>query len=392
MKNANFTVVRNAAYTAGSIEIRERHNERGNENYYNADIIPERKNLNVHFKENHSPDGGPETYQDIFNRMIDGGVIVKRGLKADAKVFDELIFDVNTNYFDENGGYDFAKKFYEEAYRAAVNEVGGEQYILSAIMHADERNSALSEKLGRDVYHYHLHVVYVPVVEKEILWSKRCKDPALVGKVKETIPQISHSKKWPKYKDETGKWVNSYSLLQDRFYDHMKEAGYDGFERGERGSTAEHLDVLDFKIQQDRKEIDTLSEQKEKKQKEVDNLIQKTKVIGGVSATHDEIDKMAKPGKSGSNVIVANADWKRISDTAKRCALLDEKMKDLNKQITTLRQERATWKANYTRLWGEVKDFIQAIRRFPSRLLDFIREQLHINPVQNKNKSHEEVI
>ncbi len=39
---------------------------------------------------------------------------------------------------------------------------------------------------GRDVYHYHLHVVYIPVVEKQILWSKRCKDKALRGTVKET--------------------------------------------------------------------------------------------------------------------------------------------------------------------------------------------------------------
>ena len=63
-------------------------------------------------------------------------------------------------------------------------------------MHADERNRAMSEALGEDVYHYHLHVVYIPVVEKEIRWTKRCKDKSLVGKVKETIMQVSMSKKW----------------------------------------------------------------------------------------------------------------------------------------------------------------------------------------------------
>ncbi len=63
-------------------------------------------------------------------------------------------------------------------------------------MHADEINRAMTEALGREVYHYHLHVVYVPVVEKQILWSKRCKDKALVGTVKETVMQVSRSKKW----------------------------------------------------------------------------------------------------------------------------------------------------------------------------------------------------
>ena len=52
----------------------------------------------------------------------------------------------------------------------------------------------MSDALGQDVYHYHLHVVYIPIVEKQILWSKRCKDKSLVGTVKETIQQVSMSK------------------------------------------------------------------------------------------------------------------------------------------------------------------------------------------------------
>ena len=62
---------------------------------------------------------------------------------------------------------------YADAYKAAIEIVGGEQYILSAVMHADERHRAMSEALGEDIFHYHLHVVYIPVVEKQILWSKR---------------------------------------------------------------------------------------------------------------------------------------------------------------------------------------------------------------------------
>ena len=71
-----------------------------------------------------------------------------------------------------------------------MQEVGGERYILSAVMHVDERNKSLSEELGRDVHHYHLHVMYIPVVEKEIRRSKRCKDKTLVGTVKEVILSI----------------------------------------------------------------------------------------------------------------------------------------------------------------------------------------------------------
>ena len=100
-------------------------------------------------------------------------VISTRGLKKDAVHFCELLFDVNSAYFHNHGGYEFAKQFYADAYKAAVDIVGGEQYILSAVMHADELNSALTEKLGYPVYHYHLHVVALPVVEKEIRWNSR---------------------------------------------------------------------------------------------------------------------------------------------------------------------------------------------------------------------------
>lgn len=159
----------------------QRHNERENEVYSNPDVVPERACYNVHYKVPVS------SYQEMFQQMEKEGVISTRGLKEDADHYCELVFDVNSAYFHNHGGYEFAKKFYEDAYRAAVKIVGGERFILSAVMHADERNSAMSEALGQDVYHYHLHVVYVPVVEKQILWSKRCKDPALVGTVKETV-------------------------------------------------------------------------------------------------------------------------------------------------------------------------------------------------------------
>lgn len=72
----------------------------------------------------------------------------------------------------------------------------GTDNIISAVMHADELNTALTEEYGKPIYHYHLHVVAIPVVMKEVKWTKRCKDKSLVGTTKEIINQVSHSKKW----------------------------------------------------------------------------------------------------------------------------------------------------------------------------------------------------
>ena len=184
------TLARNRDLSANDIKNAQAHNEREKETYSNPDIVLEQSNRNIHFKQ---PTG---SYTEMFDQLKKDGVISTRGLKEDATTYCELLFDVNSAYFYNHGGYEFAKKFYTDAYQAAVEIVGGEQYILSATMHADERNRAMSEALGEDVYHYHLHVVYIPVVEKQILWSQRCKDKSLIGTVKETIMQVSRSKKW----------------------------------------------------------------------------------------------------------------------------------------------------------------------------------------------------
>ena len=240
----------------------QEHNEREKDSYSNQDIDTTQTHRNVHFKK------PTDSYAAMFDQMIADGVISTRGLKADAVKYGELLFDVNSAYFHNHGGYEYAKQFYADAYKAAVEIVGGEQYILSAVMHADERNRAMSEALGEDVYHYHLHVVYIPVVEKEIRWTKRCKDKSLVGKVKETVMQVSMSKKWasqPAVDNATGEPLRtakgkpvlrkSYSVLQDDFFQQMRSAGYTDLERGERGSSEEHLTVTQFKVKCERERL-----------------------------------------------------------------------------------------------------------------------------------------
>ncbi len=256
----NYAVARVQQYTKASIGKSERHIERKNENYENMNLDLSQTPRNIHFQS-----CGDLTYNATLDKMIEEGSVSLRGLKPDAKLFDEMIFDVNSAYFEEHGGYDYACRFYEEVFRFAQKEYGPEN-ILSAVMHADELNSALTEKLGYPVYHYHLHVVALPVVEKEVRFSKRCKEPELVGKVKEIIHQISHSKKWASQKvtDEDGKShiIKSYSLLQDRFFEHMRDAGFEDFERGERGSTAQHLSVTEFKVKQEQQRLADITDEK----------------------------------------------------------------------------------------------------------------------------------
>ena len=322
--------------TADDLAKVQEHNEREKDSYSNQDIVPERSSLNIHFKE---PTAG---YEEMFTQMEQDKVISTRGLKADAVKYGELVFDVNSAYFYNHGGYVFAKQFYADAYKAAVEVVGGEQYILSAVMHADERNRAMSEALGEDVYHYHLHVVYIPVVEKQILWSKRCKDEALRGTVKETITQVSRSKKWESKPvlDEDGipmlnakgKKIlrSSYSVLQDDFFHFMRATGYTDVERGERGSTEEHLTVTQFKVQAEQQRLEAVTGQvadaeqslentrvaTEKQKKKLEALQKETKAARATALTVQDIEAMGKRATFGNNITLTPDECRTLKDYA----------------------------------------------------------------------------
>ena len=381
------TVARNQDLeTPADVAKVQEHNEREKDSYSNQDIVPGRTSLNVHFR------APTDDYVKMFEQMEQDGVISTRGLKPDAVKCGELIFDVNSAYFYNHGGYEFAKQFYADAYKAAVEIVGGEQYILSAVMHADERNRAMSEALGEDVYHYHLHVVYIPVVEKQILWSKRCKDEALRGTVKEMIMQVSRSKKWeskPVLDAEGNPMLNakgkkilksSYSVLQDDFFYAMRSAGYTDVERGERGSTEEHLTARQFKVQAEQQRLDAVTGQvaqaeqslenakaaTEKQKKRLEVLQRETKTAKTIALTVQDIEAMGKKNSITGNISLTPDQ----SDTLKRYAvngiIANADNKRLKEKLASAEKTASIWKQRYE----AVNDKYQELKKKAQPYLD----------------------
>ena len=379
------TVARNQDLeTPADVAKVQEHNEREKDSYSNQDIVPERTALNVHFK---SP---TDDYVKMFEQMEQDGVISTRGLKPDAIKYGELVFDVNSAYFYNYGGYEFAKQFYADAYKAAVEIVGGEQYILSAVMHADERNRAMSEALGEDVYHYHLHVVYIPVVEKQILWSKRCKDEALRGTIKEVITQVSRSKKWeskPVLGEDGNPMLNakgkkilksSYSVLQDDFFNFMRNAGYTDVERGERGSTEEHLTVTQFKVHAEQQRLEAVTGQvaqaerslenakaaTEKQKKKLEALQKETKTAKTVALTVQDIEAMGKKATFGNNITLTPDECRTLKDYAvSSFAEKAEKIK-YKQKFEQAEKSAKTWKQRYDALHEQYQELKKKAQPF----------------------------
>ena len=398
------TVARNQDLeTPDDVAKIQEHNEREKDSYSNQDIVPERTTLNVHFK------APTDDYVKMFEQMEQDKIISTRGLKPDAVKYGELVFDVNSAYFYNHGGYEFAKQFYADAYKAAVEIVGGEQYILSAVMHADERNQAMSEALGEDVYHYHLHVVYIPVVEKQILWSKRCKDESLRGTVKETITQVSRSKKWdckPVLDENGNPMINakgkkilksSYSVLQDDFFQFMRAAGYDDVERGERGSTEEHLTVTQFKVQAEQQRLEAVTGQvaqaeqsledakaaTEKQKKKLEALQKETKAVKTVALTVQDIEAMGKKVKFVNNITLTPDECDTLKRYATNGIIINAENERLKGKLESAQKSASIWKqrceeANkkYQELKQKAQPFLDALEVASEKVWAFINSIL----------------
>lgn len=394
MEKTNYSVARVQTYTRASILKAERHNERKNTTYSNMNIDLAQTQNNVHYKKCNS------TYNERLKEMINTGDVSLRGLKDNAKVFDEIIFDINSDYFEQNGGYEFAKEFYEKAFHFAEQEMGAKN-IISAVMHADELNTALTEEYKKPIYHYHLHVIAIPTVRKEIKWSKRCKDKSLIGTTKEIINQVSHSKKWksqqatdlqgnPLY-DEKGKaiLIKSYSLLQDRFFQYMSDSGYRGFIRGLKGSTAEHLSDLEFKSKKESEKLEAITDkvkqqqekfaennstiedsekQKSKMQQELNEIKQDINNYKGYKGDIDSID-VGKSKLFGKKVELDTDDYQNLVKYAKKGVVADV-------EITKLKDENNKLKNDFNELKEKTKEFIRAIAYAPAKVMNFFKSLL----------------
>ncbi len=409
MSKTNYSVARVKTRTRASVGKFERHIERKNEHYENMNVDLSRTPMNVAYKS-----CGGLTYNEYLDKLVAEKTVSFRGLKADAKVFDEMILDVNSDYFERHGGYEYAKRFYEEAFHFA-EKVYGSEHIISAVLHADEQNTALSEKYGRPIYHYHMHIIALPVVDKEVLWTKRCKDKALVGTVKEVIHQISHSKKWKseQAKDEQGEsMVNekgkpillpSYSILQDRFFEHMQEAGFTDFERGEKGSTAENLSSTAFKVQEETKRLAHIEQQ----------IQEKTVRLGDAEKsfmTFAEIDSSGKKGLTGK-YSVSSADYKKLTDLAKRSYAAESDVEKIKREYHSLYQEnfRLQQRVNYleralSELEEKCRPYLEALKAAPQKVKEFIdniletvrlkkkpEKDIFYEPIKNPKRKEENV-
>ena len=173
---------------------------------------------------------------------------------------------------------------------------------------------------------------------------------------------------------------SSYSVLQDDFFHAMRSAGYTDVERGERGSTEEHLTVTQFKVQAEQQRLDAVTGQvaqaeqslenakaaTEKQKKRLEALQRETKTAKTIALTVQDIEAMGKKNSITGNISLTPDQ----SDTLKRYAvngiIANADNKRLKEKLASAEKTASIWKQRYE----AVNDKYQELKKKAQPYLD----------------------
>jgi hypothetical protein len=310
----SYAIIRNENHKVNAVPLLERHNERHNKNYSNKDIDLSRSHLNYHLKQVQA-DSYLKEFDRIRTRQELKGNLRLHGEKQ-STILCEFIITSDNEFFDRLGA-DKTKRFFEDAYDFVTAKVGGEQYVVSAVVHMDEATP-------------HMHVSFIPVVQGKDRKDHPCK-------------RINCSEFW--------KGRDSYSRLQDEYFDFISNCGYI-LERGEKGSTFEHLSVAEFKLKKTEEQLNEVTEQLSEIEK-IENVSVKNLPLNTVALKKSDYEKLYSAAKG--YVTSKKAEIENVNLKAK-CQNLQTENEALKKENNMISGQLHDMDYNYGQYYAETAD------------------------------------
>lgn len=180
----------------------------------------------------------------------------------------------------------------------------------------------------------------------------------------------------------------SYSILQDDFFNAMRAAGYTDVERGERGSTEEHLTVTQFKVAQEVARLGHLEEKVESKEAMLHHLEEKTKAQKAVLKSHAEIDQLGRRTLTGK-VELTQQEATQLKQLAKNGVTARAEISGLKQRLSDAKKDARIWKQRYEELLEKTRDFLAALTKAPELVRNFLRqiltERIQSEPKQKRS-------
>lgn len=205
-------------FTGGNVGGLQKHNQRENKNYGNENIDTSKSHLNYDLQnQDHIK------YSSKIKEIIKENRVSDKAVRKDAIVYVDTVVGSDKEFFNKLSSED-TMRFFEQSYEYLQKKVG-EKNVVSAVVHMDETKGVGGSP--------HMHFSFVPMNEDGTLSAKK---------------KINR---------------NFLREVQDEFPRYLKERGFD-IERGMENSTKKHLEPLEFKKQELKKDIEKAKHEQEK--------------------------------------------------------------------------------------------------------------------------------
>ena len=186
-------------------------------------------------------------------------------------------------------------------------------------------------------------------------------------------------------------------MLQDDFFNFMRAAGYTDVERGERGSTEEHLTVTQFKVQAEQQRLEAVTGQvaqaeqsledakaaTEKQKKKLEALQKETKAAKAIALTVQDIEAMGKKATFGNNITLTPDECNTLKRYATNGILFHAENERLKGKLESAQKSASIWKqrceeANkkYQELKQKAQPFLDALEIASEKVRAFINSIL----------------
>lgn len=168
----------------------------------------------------------------------------------------------------------------------------------------------------------------------------------------------------------------------------MRDAGYDDVERGEHGSSEEHLTVTQFKVQQEQARLAELTEQNRQQEQQAATLGRQIEKIRNQQVNVAAIERNEdKPVPLSSKVILERPEYESLAMAAKKYVTAAKKESKLQKALDAANRLIAKLKAEIAGLKQELSEYKSV--RSKLRTPDLERENAEL---RGKVQRYEDVI
>ena len=339
-------------YTRGNVGGLQKHNQRENKNYGNENVDLSKSHLNYDLQNQERI-----KYLNKIDQIIKENRTSDKAVRKDAIVYVDTIVGSDKEFFRKLSPED-TRRFFEQSYEYLQKKVG-EKNVVSAVVHMDETKGVGGSP--------HMHFSFVPMNEDGTLSAKK---------------KINR---------------NFLRKIQDEFPRYMKDKGFD-IERGMENSTKKHLEPLEFKKQELKKDIEKARQEQERFKEKYSNFkesiktraenLQKTseslsKLEEHTKGVLGKLDKIeAKKGLFSDKLTISEQDYSILVSLAKAGEGKAIENLQLRSKIGDLTQKLSKFNAineEFERLKGIDFKYYELQKKYRNLNISFERVEKAIN-------------